>query len=206
MCTFPFPLKPLPYEYYALEPYIDTKTMYLHHDKHLKTYVDNLNNLLENYPRLHSLTLSDLILKSEFIPYEIRKDVINNAGGVYNHNLYFDIMGSTPKAFDGSSIQLAIKKEFHSFEAFKSVFLSAALKQFGSGYAWLTLTCNNKLVVTNTLNQNTPLPSNLYPLLLVDVWEHAYYLKYHNERKRYVENWFNTINWNFVEDKFLSFS
>lgn len=198
--TYPFKLKPLPYDYDALEPYIDRETMHFHHDKHHQTYVDNLNKTLENYPELHKKTLVELLQNLEVLPEEIQTTVRNNGGGVLNHNLYFD--GMTPastKAPEGKLAE-AINQAFGSFENFKETFKKAALGRFGSGWVWLVSDENGNLKIISTPNQDVPMNLKVNPILEIDVWEHAYYLKYQNRRAEYIDNWFNVIDWKKAEE------
>ena len=197
---YPFKLLPLPYSYNALEPYIDEETMHYHHDKHLKTYVENLNKALADYPEYHNMNLPTLIINVDQLPPAIQTAVKNNAGGVFNHNLYFNTLSPT-KANNrpNGNIANAINSTFGSFEDFKTKLTDTAVGQFGSGYGWLVTTPEGYLRIIGLPNQDTPLPEGYMPLLPVDVWEHAYYLKYKNLRKDYVNNWFNLINWKVVE-------
>lgn len=182
---YPFPLITLPYSYCAKEPYIDTETMKLHHSRHLKTYVDTLNKTLAPHPNYHSWSLESLIIKNFELPEPIRHTVKNNAGGVYNHNLFFAQLASpTPPP-----LITAITEKFGTLDSFKASFTTAALSVFGSGYAWLTSDSTNTLHIITTPNQTTPLEQNLQPLLTLDVWEHAYYLKHHNLRLNYINAW-----------------
>lgn len=200
--SYKFELKPLPYSYDALEPYIDAQTVEIHHNKHLKTYVDNLNKALENHPNLWNWPLEKLIIYNFFLPFNIQTAVRHNAGGVYNHNFYFDIMTPSAEKKTIGSLKNAIDKEFNSFDMFKERLKKAGLERFGSGYAWLIKDSFNKLKIISTPNQDVPLILGSIPILLVDVWEHAYYLKYQNRRGDYLENWFNLINWEKCEQKF----
>lgn len=199
--NYPFELMALPYDYNALEPYIDEETLHYHHDKHLKTYVDNLNKALKDYPQLHSMNLPTLIVNIESLPSEIQTAVRNNGGGVFNHNLYFSAMRK-PREDNQPSGELAekINKKFGSYEDFKKALTDKALGQFGSGYAWLVTDREGNLDVLSTPNQNTPIGSETMPLLPLDVWEHAYYLKYKNKRAEYAENFFKLINWDYIEE------
>jgi len=193
--TYPFELKPLAYDYNALEPYIDEATMHLHHDKHLLAYVNNLNAALENYPELHNKTLEELLSNIHALPNEIQTKVRNNGGGVFNHNLYFDLMApNSPKKPVGKLAE-AIDATFGSFEKFKETFKKAAMDRFGSGWAWLVADKDNKLMILSTPNQDVPLNLEVKPILAIDVWEHAYYLKYQNRRAEYIDNFFEVINW-----------
>ena len=200
---YPFKLKPLEYEYNSLEPFIDEKTMRLHHDKHLETYITNLNNILEKYPMYHDWYLPTFLCNLASLPPDIQNGVRNNAGGVYNHNLYFYLMindatKNTPSPF---MIDM-ISRDFENFDNFKELFKKSALNNFGSGYTWLTINRSGRLQIINTSNQNSTLELNLYPILLIDTWEHAYYLKYNNRRFEYIDNFFNIINWVNVEELF----
>ena len=196
--NFPFELKPLPYDYTALAPVIDETTLHFHHDKHLNTYVENLNKALENHPDLEQLNLKKLIQQADTAPGDIRTALKNNAGGVYNHQLYFECMGKGHPIKE--TMKKAIEDSFGSYDEWKSQMKQAALTQFGSGWAWLVMDRNKKLKVINLPNQDTPLPLDLSPLLLVDVWEHAYYLQYQNKRAEYLDQWFDIINWDTVEE------
>ncbi|HEX3037818.1 MAG TPA: superoxide dismutase [Oscillospiraceae bacterium] len=202
---YPFELVPLPYGYEALEPNIDTKTMNFHHNRHLKTYVDNLNAALANYPFYQTWNLRKLLMNLTRLPKDIQTAVKNNGGGVYNHNFYFAGMvpSSKSKYSADSSLGKAIEKTFGSYEEFKSQLKKSALSQFGSGYAWLVFTPQRQLRIVNTANQDTVIVQNYRPILTIDVWEHAYYLKYQNKRADYVDNWFNIINWQQAEQNYL---
>jgi len=195
---YPFELIPLPYEYQALEPYIDMQTMEIHHNKHLKAYVDNLNAALKDCPQYHCWSLEKLILNSNRLPCTIRTAVKNNAGGVYNHNFYFHIMGNKNNEPSGK-MSKAITNSFGTLEKFQEAFKQAALARIGSGWAWLAVASNGKLKIVSTANQDTLLQTCLSPILLIDVWEHAYYLKYQNRRAEYIDNWFHVIDWEKVE-------
>lgn len=196
--TYPFNLIPLPYDYNALEPYMDEETLHYHHDKHLKTYVDNLNALLKDRPEYHTWTLEEILTRLDEFPEEMREPVMNNAGGVYNHQLFFEMMH--PPVNENPMLPL-LEKSFGSYEEFVESMRAHAMTQFGSGYAWLVINPDNQLEILNTPNQNNPISNGNTPLLCIDVWEHAYYLKYRNLRKDYVTNWFHLINWNEVYKK-----
>jgi len=194
---YPFVLEPLPYAYDALEPFIDTKTMQLHHDRHLQTYINNLNAVLKDYPQLWSWSLEQLLYYSDLIPEKIRTAVKNNAGGVYNHTMYFtgltnDVNLKNPDK--ASLLMQAINSKFGSYDNFKKEFKAQALSVFGSGYTYLAADANGQLQIINTKNQDTVLPLNLCPILLIDAWEHAYYLKHYNLRADYIDDWFNVLN------------
>lgn len=186
---------PLPYSYEAMEPYIDAKTMELHHDRHLQSYVDNLNAILKEYPEYQSLSLRQLLLYLDFLPASIQTPVKNNAGGVYNHLFYFSLLKNPAQKQPENPLHMRISEQFGSFEAFCRLFTRAALSVFGSGYAWLVKTSYGQLRIITTANQDTPLPLQLCPVLNLDVWEHAYYLKHYNKREDYIDDWFHIINW-----------
>ncbi|MBF2009563.1 MAG: superoxide dismutase [Chlorogloeopsis fritschii C42_A2020_084] len=191
-------LAPLPYDYAALEPYIDAQTMQLHHDKHHAAYVNNLNAALEKYPDLTSKSVEELIINLEQIPAEIRTVVRNNAGGHFNHTLFWKSMSPNGSRTPTGAIAEAIEVTFGSFDNFKQQFNEAGMKQFGSGWVWLTFNHSGKVEIVTTPNQDSPLTSGLYPLLGNDVWEHAYYLKYQNRRKDYLDAWWNVVDWHEV--------
>jgi Fe-Mn family superoxide dismutase len=169
--------------------------MHLHHDRHLQTYVDNLNKALKDYPQFHNWTLEQLLLNADRLPEAIRKSVINNGGGVYNHIFYFNGMSDAEMRSQAGPLYSAIIKDFGSVEQFYDEFKKQALSVFGSGYAWLTADQNGKLKIVTSANQDTPIVQSLCPIAAIDVWEHAYYLKHYNERAAYIEDWFNVANW-----------
>ncbi len=192
---------PLPYAYDALEPYIDAETVDIHYNKHLQSYVNNLNMLLEGYDKFtKDKSLENILSSPDKIPKKIRQGVINQGGGVANHNLYFTILSPNPKKAPEGKLLLEINKTFGNLEILKESISKAAIDQFGSGYGWLVKNKHDKLEVMNTLNQNSPLSQGLKPILTIDVWEHAYYLKYKNLRKDYVKNIWNIIDWAKVEE------
>ena len=198
----PFTLPPLPYAFDALEPHIDARTMEIHHDRHHKAYVDNLNKAIAEFPAMGKEPLEVLLLNlNSAVPEQIRTAVRNNGGGDYNHTLFWNMMkkdgGGEPKGELGK----AIDAKFGSFSAFKDGFTKAALGQFGSGWAWLTLD-GKELKIESAPNQDSPISQGRHPLLGVDVWEHAYYLKYQNKRADYVAAWFNVVNWDYVAERF----
>ena len=201
--TFPYSLPPLPYGYEELEPVLSRKTLTYNYDKHFKSYVDNLNSILSNFPKLQNLTLEELLitLDDSDLPDDIQNDLRNQGGGVYNHWLYFFGIGPQGFTLPTGSLAQAITKDLESFDNLKRSLLQCAIKQFGSGYAWLILK-NGHLEVCNTDNQNTPISHDCYPLLAIDVWEHAYYLQYQNRRADYVENFFSLINWDFISKRY----
>ncbi len=196
--TFPFQVEPLPYPYNGLEPAISKETLEFHHDKHYKTYVDNLNGILADFPKLQDMTLEDLLIHLEDLPADIQTGIRNNGGGVYNHQLYFRCMQGDGFSMPEGDLANAIHRDFESVDNFNRVITNAAVKQFGSGYAWLVCE-NGKLSVLSTANQETPISDSKHPLLCIDVWEHAYYLQYQNRRADYIANWLNLINWEYVD-------
>ena len=190
---YPFSLPPLPYAYNALTPQLDQRTLHFHHDKHFAAYVDNLNKLLADQPEYQSWSLEQLCRDWCQLPDNIRQGVRNNAGGVYNHDLYFKTMAPTPASTPSGDLAGAITRDFGDLQALKDAMKAAARGQFGSGWAWLTSDREGRLSVQKTANQDTPLP--LCPLLACDVWEHAYYLQYQNRRAEYFENWWQLVDW-----------
>ncbi len=200
--TYPFVVKPLPYEYDALVPVLDQETLQFHHDKHYKTYVDNLNAALSDYPELQKMGLSDLLRRIDQLPAAIQTPVRNNGGGVYNHELYFDSMKS-PVGQEPSGLLLeAIERDFGSMQQWKEQMKQAAVSKFGSGWAWLVTDNGGKLSILQTANQDVPDLNKLTPLFLVDVWEHAYYLQYQNRRADYVDGWFGLVNWRKAQKRY----
>jgi len=190
-------LPPLPYDYNALEPHIDEQTMRIHHDKHHAAYVNNLNAALEKHPELQNKSIDDLIKGINSVPEDIRTAVRNNGGGHINHTMFWEIMGPGKGGAPTGGIGEAIKSTFGDFEKFKTQLNDAGVKRFGSGWAWL-IDAGGKLVIESTANQDSPLMEGKKPILGVDVWEHAYYLKYQNRRPDYLAAWWNVVNWNAV--------
>lgn len=199
-----FELRALPYAYDALEPYIDKETMMLHHDKHEKAYLDNLNKAIAKYPELYKKGLEGILKDLNSIPEDVRETVKNNAGGVYNHEFFWSIMSPEKDQTPKGELLKAINKEFGSLDNFKTKFKDAALGRFGSGWAWLVLNKDGKLSIISTPNQDSPISQGLTPILGIDVWEHAYYLKYQNKRGDYIDNWWHVVNWKQVEDNYNS--
>lgn len=197
-----FTLKPLAYEYDALEPFIDELTVKIHHDKHQQAYVNNLNKTIERYPILFDYSLEKLLTNSNKLPESIKQAVINNAGGIYNHEFYWDGMGIDRGTHPTGNLKLAIDLKFGSYISFITKLKEVALNHFGSGWAWLVINKNKELEIISTVNQNNPISSDQIPLLAIDIWEHAYYLKYQNRRANYLTNIFNLINWNIISDRF----
>jgi Fe-Mn family superoxide dismutase len=197
----PHSLPPLPYDYTALEPHIDEQTMRIHHDKHHAAYVNNLNAALEKHPELQNKSVEDLVKGINTVPEDIRTAVRNNGGGHVNHTMFWEIMGPGKGGAPTGRIAEAIKSTFGDFEKFKTQINDAGAKRFGSGWAWL-IDAGGKLVVESTANQDSPLMEGKKPILGVDVWEHAYYLKYQNRRPDYLAAWWNTVNWDAVNKRF----
>src|SRR5580658_8709373 len=196
-----FELPPLPYDYAALEPYIDEATMKLHHDKHHQTYVTNLNGAVEKHPELGKKSPEELIKSLDSVPEDVRTVVRNNGGGHVNHTMFWQIMAPKGGGNPTGDIGAQIQKDFGSFDDFKKAFNDATAKQFGSGWGWLVWK-GGKLAITTTPNQDNPLTQGLYPILGNDVWEHAYYLKYNNRRPDYLAAWWNVVNWDEVNKRF----
>jgi Fe-Mn family superoxide dismutase len=197
-----FELPPLPYDYSALEPYIDTQTMQIHHDKHHQTYVTNVNNALQGHDQLAAMSVDDLLRNIHQVPESIRTAVRNNAGGHSNHSMFWNIMKPNGGGEPSGDLASAIQQAFVSFDAFKTAFNDAGVKRFGSGWAWLVLDSSGKLQVISTANQDSPLMDGLYPVMGNDVWEHAYYLKYQNRRPEYLNAWWNVVNWDEVARRY----
>jgi Fe-Mn family superoxide dismutase len=190
-----YELPPLPYPYNALEPHIDEQTMRIHHDKHHGTYVTNVNNALANQPDLAALPVEQLIQNLSRVPEDIRTTVRNNGGGHANHSLFWQIMAPNAGGQPSGALAEAINQTFGSFDAFKDQFSKAATGRFGSGWAWLTMDGSGALRIESTPNQDSPLMEGRTPILGLDVWEHAYYLKYQNRRPEYIAAWWNVVNW-----------
>jgi superoxide dismutase, Fe-Mn family len=195
-----FTLPPLPYDFSALEPHIDAKTMEIHHDKHHQAYVNNLNAAIEKAPELASKSLDDLMKNVNSLPEAVRTAVRNNGGGHWNHSMFWQIMAPKAGGEPGGKVGDAIRKSFGDFSKFREQFAAAAAGRFGSGWAWL-VNSGGKLSITSTPNQDNPLMDGQRAILGVDVWEHAYYLKYQNRRPDYVNAWWNVVNWGEVEKR-----
>ena len=196
-----FELPALPYAYDALEPVIDADTMRFHHDKHHATYVANLNKALEAHPELFERSVEFLIAHLNHLPVDIKGAVRNNGGGTYNHTLFWEMMAPEGQTAFAGPVADKIKETFGSYEEFKKQFAAAAAGRFGSGWAWLVAD-GDKLEILSTANQDNPLTEGKRPLLCLDVWEHAYYLKYQNRRVDYINEWFRIINWDFVNEQY----
>jgi superoxide dismutase, Fe-Mn family len=197
-----FEMIPLPYAFDALEPSIDAKTVEIHYTKHHATYLTNLKGALEKHPELANHTIEQLLSDLNAIPEDIRTVVRNNGGGYYNHNIYWAIMGPNQGGEPSGSLGQAIQTTFGSFASMKEQIEKAGLGRFGSGWAWLSKRTDGGLVIHSTPNQDAPLAEGLFPIIGVDVWEHAYYLKYQNRRAEYLTNWWNVVNWQEAERRF----
>ena len=198
-----FTLPDLPYSYDALEPHIDEETMKIHHDKHHKAYMDKLNTTLESYPELSNKPIEELLSNLDAVPEDIRTAVKNNGGGYHHHSLFWEMMSPDGGKPEGE-IAKAIDEAFGSFDSFKEQLTNAATTLFGSGWAWLTKDKDRKLSIITTSNQDSPVSFGLTPLLGIDVWEHAYYLKYQNRRPEFIEAWWNVANFKYANDKLVS--
>ena len=197
----------LPYAFDALEPYIDAETVETHYSKHLQKYVDNLNSLIKGYKQYtEGKSLDQLLANVNELPEEIRQGVIDQGGGVSNHNLYFALLSPTPKKAPEGKLLEEIYNTFGDLDTLKTEVSNAAIGQFGSGYGFLVKDKGGKLSVRNTLNQNSPAMNGFVPILTIDVWEHAYYLKYKNLRADYVKNIWNLIDWEKVEGLYLNYT
>ena len=197
-----FELPPLPFSFDALEPEIDARTVEIHYGKHHATYLKNLNAALEKAPHLFDLKLEEILADLSRVPDDLRTAVKNNGGGVYNHTLYWQNLTPEKGQKPVGNLAARIDKTFGSFETFKAEFEKAGLGRFGSGYAWLSLNPSGDLVIHSTANQDCPLSEGYTPLLVVDVWEHAYYLLYQNRRADYLTSIWNVINWKEAENRY----
>ena len=198
-----FEVPPLPYPYEALEPYIDTETMHLHHDKHHQAYVTNLNNAVQGQSeQLASYSVEDLLRNISQVPDSIRTAVQNNGGGHANHSMFWQLMKPNGGGAPTGELASSIEQAFGSFDQFKDAFNKAGLARFGSGWAWLVLNQSGQLQVVSTANRDSPLMTGMYPVMGNDVWEHAYYLKYKNVRADYLNAWWNVVNWDEVTRRY----
>jgi Fe-Mn family superoxide dismutase len=195
-----YTLPKLPYAVNALEPHIDAKTMEIHHGKHHAAYVDNLNKALASHPELKKKDPVTLLREIDDVPADIRQAVINNGGGHVNHSLFWQMMAPKAGGAPKGDVAKVIEKSFGSFDAFKTQFADAGMKRFGSGWAWLIAEPDGKLSIISTANQDSPLMEGQSPILGLDVWEHAYYLKHQNRRADYITAWWNVVNWDFVNE------
>lgn len=198
----PFELPALPYAYDALEPVIDARTVEIHFSKHHATYLKNLNTAIEKHPEFFEWPLKKILGSLDQIPEDIRTAVRNNGGGVYNHNVYWFCLGPGGGGQPSGMLLDKLTKKFGDFDTFKTEFEKAGLTRFGSGYAWLSAKPDGELVLHSTANQDSPLQDGLEPILVVDVWEHAYYLKYQNRRADYLASFWDIINWKEVENRY----
>ena len=197
-----FELPPLPYPFDALEPHIDARTMEIHHDRHHATYVNNLNKALEGQPALANMSVEDLLRNINQVPENIRTAVRNNGGGHANHSMFWEIMAPNAGGQPSGALAAAIDKAFGNFDGFKEKFAAAATGRFGSGWAWLVAGPGGSVSITSSANQDSLLMEGQQPLLGLDVWEHAYYLKYQNKRPDYIAAWWNVVNWPEVERRY----
>lgn len=197
-----FTLPKLPYSYSALEPYIDEETMKIHHTKHHQVYVDNLNKALEGHPDLQTKTVEELLGGIDSIDSKIRQAVVNHGGGHTNHSFFWKVMGTPTKTRPTGNLMDAINSTFGDFESFKEQFMAKAMGVFGSGWAFLIKTADGKLALKRHSFQNSPLMHGNIPILGIDVWEHAYYLKYQNLRADYISAWWNVVDWAWVSENY----
>ena len=193
-----FKLPDLPYDYNALEPYLDTKTMEVHHDKHHAGYTAKLNKALEKYPEFYDMDIADILMDLSKVPEDVRTAVRNNGGGYYHHNLWWPQFKPGKGGVPSGDLAKAMDAAFGGFNAFKEKMTASAVGLFGSGWAWLCKDGSGKLVLQNTSNQDSPVTLGLMPLLGIDVWEHSYYLKYQNRRQEYVDNFWNVVDWDVI--------
>jgi Fe-Mn family superoxide dismutase len=201
----PFSLPPLPYPADALEPHIDKMTMEIHHGKHHNAYVTNLNKALESAPNLATKTIEELLANNcAMVPDNIKTAVRNNGGGHINHSMFWTIMGPKAGGQPSGALADAIKSAFGGFDQFKEKINNAGVARFGSGWAWLIRDSSGKLDIISTANQDSPVMEGKYPVMGVDVWEHAYYLKYQNRRPDYLAAWWNVVNWSAIEKRFAA--
>lgn len=197
-----YTLPELPYAYDALEPHIDAKTMEIHHTKHHQTYINNINAGIEG-TEWEDLSVEELVSKANQVPEDLKNNVINNGGGHANHSLFWTVMSPEGGGNPQGEIAQAIDKELGGFEAFKEAFTKAALTRFGSGWAWLSVAPDQTIIIESSANQDSPLMHGNTPILGLDVWEHAYYLKYQNRRPEYIAAFFNVVNWKEVNRRYL---
>ncbi len=197
-----FKLRPLPYDFGALEPYIDARIMELHHDKHQAAYVNNLNKALEKSPELYTQSLESLVTSLNELPQTIQTAVRNNAGGDLNHTFFWEIMKKNGGGEPRGHVAQEIKKVFGSYNAFKEQFAGAGKSVFGSGWAWLIINSSGDISIMTTPNQDSPLMQGKQPILGLDVWEHAYYLQYENRRPDYIDAWWHVVDWDKVEENY----
>jgi Fe-Mn family superoxide dismutase len=197
-------LPSLPYDYDALEPYIDARTMEIHYTRHHQGYVNKLNKALENHPKLQGKSIQDLLRDIDNVPQDIRTPVRNNGGGHANHSIFWTGMSADGGGAPNGELAGAINAVFGSFDTFKDEFSKAAAGRFGSGWAWLVVTPSREIELYSTANQDSPYMQGDIPILGLDVWEHAYYLKYQNRRVEYIQNWWNVVDWNVVAQRYAA--
>src|SRR3989344_42950 len=197
-----FKLRPLPYDFGALEPYIDARIMELHHDKHQAAYVNNLNAALAQYPELYKESLEGLVTSLDRVPEAIRTAIRNNAGGDLNHAFFWDLMKKNGGGQPKGRVAQEIINTYGSFDAFKETFSTAAKTVFGSGWAWLVMTKTGDIAIMTTPNQDAPAMQGLQPIMGLDVWEHAYYLQYENRRPDYIQAWWHVVDWDKIEENY----
>jgi Fe-Mn family superoxide dismutase len=200
--SYPYTLPPLAYAYNALEPHIDEQTMHLHHDQHHQAYIDNANKVVEKHPELQKRSLVELMADFDRLPADIRKALRASGGGHLNHTLFWDYLAPQGGGEPQGKLAQTIKTTFDGFAQFKEQFSRTAINCSGSGWAWLCVTPRSDLAIESTANQDTPLSKGNLPILALDVWEHAYYLKYHHKRPDYVTNWWQVVNWKKAEEQF----
>lgn len=199
---YPYTLPSLPYAYDALEPYIDAMTMEIHYTKHHQTYINNLNELLRIHPSLQTVPLEKLLATVDQLPPEIRMTIRNHGGGTLNHDMFWTLMKKNGGGEPNGKVAEQIKADFGSLEACKERFNTVAKSVFGSGWAWLCIGADGRLLIHATANQDSPLSHGLQPIMGLDVWEHAYYLKYQNRRPDYITAWWHVINWEQIEENY----
>jgi Fe-Mn family superoxide dismutase len=203
--TYIYTLPELDYSYDALEPYIDARTMEIHHQKHHQAYINKLNDALKSNESLQNKELKDILSDLESITCDTtRTSIENNGGGTYNHTLFWQMMAPERNDYKEGSLLRAIKEQFGSFDLFKEKMSKAATTVFGSGWAWLVVNQERKLAIVTTPNQGSPLSQGLVPVLGIDVWEHAYYLKYQNKRVDYISAWWHVINWDYAQELYAA--
>lgn len=202
--TYPFMLDPLDYPMDALEPFIDEQTMNVHFNILLRNYVNKLNDALEHYPELQFWTLEQLLINAALLPSAVKEPIINNAGGVFNHYLFFDMMTAPEESQMNNEFSVILRKEFGSLQRFEALFVDAATKVFGSGYVWLVLNHTGNLGIVTTSNQDNPFSFGVTPILTLDMWEHAFFCQYISNKRAYASNWLRLIHWNRVYKRYRS--
>ncbi|MFT3985950.1 MAG: superoxide dismutase [Lachnospiraceae bacterium] len=200
---YPFVNEPLPYAYNALRPYIDAETMYIHHNKYLQAYIDNLNEIMEQNPYMQQYSLVQMLSNTSLIPPELKVSIGDNAGGVFNHRMYFEILCTDRNEIEDGILKALLVQSFGSLEQFTREFKDAALSVFGSGYAWLTYN-KGRLYIFTMADENTPFQMGFVPILLVDMWEHAYFLQNLNRREDYLDSFMQVIDWEKVETNLMN--